>query len=588
MQEESKNINNLDVENILNPFTNNISTENAEEHTDAAQKSNEAHLSVDIDIELSEDSTSKAVPSSQHRETEDKLKQSYQEFEKEFNEKAHAEDKLRLGLAFMEHSLAHNGTPQFKSFWDARKLCLPLFKDTLQPNVKVELWTKYNELATEARRLKEILDEQSTFAAEQIDSAIKAIEQSLESYKDNITLVPAIDPSLFQKALEKQQSYYIDTQKELNLLNTHATRINSLRKELIKTEMRIKIKNQFFQRLSSAGDSVFPRRKDLIANLSENFQKDVEQFIGSHFNEERVKGLLFQLREEIKSMQSLAKVLTINTQTFNYTRKKLSECWDRLKELEKDLKKQKNEKRGIYKENQKIAQEKIEALKVNISNEAGFSAEAIQKQIQETIDFIYKIDLERPMKKELFAEIEPLRKNIENAIKEEMQAKLSQEEKARRQKQEQHQELRKKIQSTLQEAKGMELETLDNIYNELNKEILEASFLSKADKQTFERLLKPIKDILVEKKASNLIALSADDQQLLDNLRLVLKEQQQRRKEIKTQLESYRKSRGASGLDFEKSLSHQKLIEEEKERLENIDAIIKETEQKINSLKSNS
>ena len=81
----------------------------------------------------------------------------------------------------MELTLAQKGTPHFKSFWEARNLCVELFKQNISAAIKQPLWNKYSELSKEARRLREILDEQSAFAAEQIEIAIQALEKEIAS-----------------------------------------------------------------------------------------------------------------------------------------------------------------------------------------------------------------------------------------------------------------------------------------------------------------------------------------------------------------------------------------------------------------------
>ena len=62
-------------------------------------------------------------------------------------------------------------SPHFKDFWEARRLCLPLFKENMNPKSRSLLWAEYIEISAEARKLKEILDEQSPFAVEQIELA---------------------------------------------------------------------------------------------------------------------------------------------------------------------------------------------------------------------------------------------------------------------------------------------------------------------------------------------------------------------------------------------------------------------------------
>src|SRR5262249_4301894 len=81
----------------------------------------------------------------------------FEAFRKAFEEQSDSEDKLQLAIDFMEASLAQGGTPHFRSFWEARRLCLPLFKENISPVLRSQLWTKYSEFSKEARRLKEIL-----------------------------------------------------------------------------------------------------------------------------------------------------------------------------------------------------------------------------------------------------------------------------------------------------------------------------------------------------------------------------------------------------------------------------------------------
>ena len=96
---------------------------------------------------------------------------------------ASAEEKIRFCLEFMRGVLGDKA-PRFKDYWEAKRICLPLFKESLPPPVRSQLWAQYIEVSTEARHLKEILDEQSAFAMEQIDLAIQAIEADLAKYSE--------------------------------------------------------------------------------------------------------------------------------------------------------------------------------------------------------------------------------------------------------------------------------------------------------------------------------------------------------------------------------------------------------------------
>lgn len=110
--------------------------------------------------------------------------------------------------------------------------------------------------------------------------------------------------------------------------------------------------------------------------------------------------------------------------------------------------------------------------------------------------------------------------------------------------------------------------------------------ISKMEKQQIERSLRPLKDLIHEKKEHSLLNLSEDDKKVLENLKVVLEQRVKRRQEIKDQLEVYRKALGGSNLDFEKAMHYQELLEQERERLEKAVASIAEIEQKIAELES--
>ena len=43
------------------------------------------------------------------------------------------ERKLDIAIQFMQERLAQTGVPHFKEFWDARRICLDLFKENINP-----------------------------------------------------------------------------------------------------------------------------------------------------------------------------------------------------------------------------------------------------------------------------------------------------------------------------------------------------------------------------------------------------------------------------------------------------------------------
>lgn len=500
----------------------------------------------------------------------------WQEFIVELEKQPSIEQKMQFVIDFMEKALAQSGSPNFRNFWDARTLCLTLFKENMSPAVRAVLWNKYTELSKEARRLKEIFDEQSSFATEQIEIAIKALENEVAAFDEQLAKMPASTLDIGGQALGRNAGLYQDLQRQLDLLNTQATRINGLRKELIKTEMRVRFKNKFFQRLSAIGDHVFPRRKDLIKSLSQTFLSDVDAFMAMNFKEE-IRESLYVLRDEIKYLQNIAKVLTLNTNAFTHTRMRLSECWDKIKGEEKERKKEWSEQRVQQKQNSASVQEKIDAYKAGA--EEMQSDDALQ-QLDEIASFMRGVSLAREDVVALKTQIQDLRKPIHEKIEAVEQAKLAQSQEKDRQRRQRVLDLQQEIAQLIAKADTVEYDALVIERDALLAKIAAATIL-KNERIELERQFKPLRDILSSQREKALMKLSQNDREALDQFKELLKERKARRQEVKDQLEQYRKLSGGSGLDFEQAMKYNALIAQEKETLEKVNAGIEEIEEKI-------
>jgi hypothetical protein len=504
---------------------------------------------------------------------------------KEFAEKLASlptpEEKIAHGLQFMRSSISQEGSPRFREFWEARRVVLPFFKENLNPAIRSKLWNEYVELTVEARRLKEILEEQSAFAMEQIDLAIKALEGDVTNFDALLATMGDLNFPEAAQTIRRSANVYNKIQRELNLLNTLASRLNGLRKEIIKTDMRIRFKTKFFKRLSDLGDSIFPKRKELIEAISAEFEKDIELFVSNHFKGEEIVGApYYALREEIKSLQSMAKLFTLNSGVFTRTRLRLSECWDKVKVLEKEHKKEVLERKQASSQQRQSIQSKIDALKEKALE---LPIQELNTEIDAISDEMRNIPLHRDdvryLRDELFRLREP-----HIAAQEQKARELEAAEKEKlRLKREKLVALKEKISHFSKEGERLELEALATVYAEILTE-LEQLEISKMEKQQIERTLRPLKDLIADKKEHSLLNLSEDDKKTLENLRVVLQQKKQRRQEIKDQLETYRKALGGSSLDFEKAMHYRELVEQEKERLEKANAGIEEIEKKIADL----
>lgn len=512
----------------------------------------------------------------------DSPKKHFEKFLQELALLGEVDKKLEFGIDFMEKSIAQTGTPHFKSFWEARTICLELFKENISPQLRTVMWTKYNDLSKEARRLKDLLDEQSTFAVEQIEIAIKDLEQSIA--ENSPPKLPQIDFGSLNDILSEHFSEYLDWQQKLNGLNTQASRINALRKELIRTEMRVRQKNKFFQRLSAAGDSVFPLRKDLIMKISSQFMDDIDAFIAKEFKNNNGMQHLSQLREKIKSLQNVAKLLTLNTQAFTHTRMHLSECWDILKNEEKTRKKERSEQRAVLKQNFDQAFAKLQAFKEGYQSSAFSFNEAIAMVDAMGVEFCH-LELDRSERHELREAFVAVRQMLLDKMQVEEKARLEKQEEKENQQRQKILELKSSLDSLIRKSESIELDILIAGRDEISNSA-QALSMNKIEKVEIDRQLKVLKDRIAEKKEQSLISLSDDERNSLENLKSVLSQRKERKQSIKAQIDQYKKSNSLSGLDFEQAMNYNMHLDEERERLEKINQSIKEIEEKIAELES--
>jgi hypothetical protein len=383
-------------------------------------------------------------------------------------------------------------------------------------------------------------------------------------------------------SLKDKQDLYTATQKELDYLNTLAMQINAMRKEIIKTEMRVRIKNKLLERLSTCGDRVFPRRKELIKNISKEFLSDVEQFASTYFKNDEIKELpLHILREEIKHLQSFAKILTLNTHSFSATRHMLSECWDKVKAQEKDRKKEILQKKQSHRENFDLVMQQITAFAEQCKGE--MTLQACNEKAQEISDYMRTVELGRDEVKALREEIVKAKKNVLERHEAKEQERLVKERGIEENRKQQIQQLKEALALLISTCDAQEIELINEKREQMLKEC-EQMRMNKVEKQNVDRLFKQLKDAIAEKREKALLALSEDDLKSLEQLKSLLKERMDRRCEIKNQLEHYRKALGGSGFDFEKAMQYRELIESEKSSLEKIEAAIEELECKIEEI----
>lgn len=494
------------------------------------------------------------------------------------------DEKLQFCLESMQVALAYR-VPRFKDYWEIKRLCLPLFKESLAPHARTQFWAKYIEISAEGRHLKKILDEQSDFAMEQIDLAIQAIEADLQIYQDHSASSSDWNFPIECHSIQSRRDLYETLQRELNLLNNFAARIHSLRKEVIRTEMRIRFKNKFFDRLSVAGDRVFPRRKELIKQVSTEFAQDVKDFSETIASEEsRQKRSAFELREEVKAFQQLAKELTLDNQTFKETRLQLGQSWDLLKELDQERKKEALEKQTIFKKNAQLVLDKIKPFAERCLSPA-ISVDEAAKQAGDILNFMKTVELGREEVRSLKEEVAKARSPVLERLRKEHEAREKELEEAEKQKRDKIEDFKKRLKDVQDQSSELSVEQLLVKKEEFHKQLTLLT-TTHAERELLEHALKEFRDHIHEKKEKALASLSPEERNSLQNLKLRLEDLDVQKQEIRKQLEVYRTALAGSGFDIEKAMHYRELFDQEKAHLERVNAAIEELEEKIDELEN--
>lgn len=485
------------------------------------------------------------------------------------------ENRIRNSLDFMRACLAQDKVPAFRDFWEAKQLCLELFKENIPSHTRGVFWQEYVDLMKQARTLKEILDEKSAFSEEQIRLAIQAIVDDLDQLNER---VHSVDKKLFPEnstIFKGREESYLTLQHELDLLNLIAKRIKSLRDELIEINIRIRTKNQFFAKLSEIGDRVFPRRKELIESISSFFQQDVEQFISKCGDFDATA--CFGLKEEIKILQNIAKEISLNTNVFSVTREMLSAFWNQIRQKEQQFKVEKAEKREVYQKNMQSINPKIDAFMKSFEDKV-----VSEKEIDHKLDALFEeskaLELGKEEIKFLKMRLSDCKKSLIEQIKQKKQQKQAEEREENQHREHKLRLLHEEIQSHIDRAEGLSLDVLVEKWEFFLKQI-QGLVREGIEQLFFQNLLAMLKDLVQEKKL--VLWMGEKNADLKPNVEQLLEDRVEERKKVKMSLEAHRRIVGGSSLNLEMAMQYQKLIEDERMRLDSLEMLIEEIEQKL-------
>ncbi len=505
-------------------------------------------------------------------DTPSKDSEKFERFRAELEGKEKLEEKLRCCLFFMKEALSQEKIPAFRDFWEAKRLCLFLFKESLPGRVRMILWKEYLEITEEVREVKKVLDEQSSFAEEQIDLAIQGLKEELNNFSTQVKEVRFDVPSSLKL---QNRTVYEEKQRELDLFNFYAGRLQALRKELIKTQMRIRSKNRFFGELSKVGDQIFPRRKELIQEISSACEEDIDRFVSKEFSLSSPP--YFGLKDQIKALQGFAKALTLSTSSFNKVREALSGCWEQIREKERNFREERAEQREETKKKLQGLSPKIEALKEEALS-FSVTLEEAEKKARALVEEVKELRVGRDEMKSLRSELDGILKPLVDKVREEEQKQKAAEEEKKRERIEKQEALFTHVRELLDQAEGMELKPLLDKWEALQKEG-EGLFGEGTKGAILESRLGAIFDHVQEKKWESI--LEENGEGLTSSLHLLLEERIKEKRKVKGAIEAYRKIVGGSSLNLEQSMLYQELLGEEKLRLDTIETLIEEIEEKL-------
>lgn len=512
--------------------------------------------------------------------------ESMDSFEQMVAERGSVEEKIVFALEQMESLLKNaDQSSDLKLFWSVRKFCLPLFQQMGDPVQRASLWGRYTELTREGRHLKILQDEEGAFLVGQIELAISCLESDVNDFfvKTEKEEIAKEDRAALEiQSLAAHKDFYLSTHADLRWLSSFSSKIINLRKELMNMSMRMRLKSQFFQKLSVLGNKVFPRRKELTEQVSELFAQDVDAFVEKYFakaSRESLKKTVFFLRKEIKRLQQAAKYLAISSSVFSSTRLRLSQCWDQLKGLEKEIRQEQSRLAAASAENVKKVQERLDQVEALLQENA--EIQKIRKEIEEISKQIRGLSLVHDDVVLVKGRIQTLLGQIREREAVAEKEKKEQQAKAEQARAEAIQALEDEVQRFCESCKeGELLEGSKERCQELKEAVKKMAHLPYSKKVALDNQINAAQRSILQRMEEQMLACPDAKEKVL-NMRQVLEQRMLRRKELKAKLECDKKLLGGSGLDFDRALQYSAMVEEDRRALEELDAAIIELKKQI-------
>lgn len=460
----------------------------------------------------------------------------------ELNTLDSADDKLQKMLNYMQFQLEKGKVKPINRFWKMRHFCLGQFKQNISFSKRVAFWGKYCEIIEEINHIREVIEESVLSSKIEIEKALLSIEKDLEDYSELLLNSPEIEIPENVPCFQKNLNFYQTHQKELNIFNAYTKQLNALKNEVLHLEISYRDKQKLLDQLHTLSDRVFPRKRELLIEINAAYSEDLKQFIQQNFEKKELKLPLFNIKDQIKSLQNFSKILNLNVATFAYSREKLSQCWDQVRNFEKEQKKVKDQQKVEFQENEVQLEERIQALK---KKKVTLPKTAFERELSQLDESIKKTNLQKSQRSKL-------RENLASIDENGTTNESSTED------EEVHVQIQREIQHLNVKAKNWDYFTLMSEYKKIQTLFTSTSILDVHQNKIW-RALFSIKNVLMEKlldEVKNGVDVEALSQEI-----------EGFKKEVRNDIERYRKALNTSNQSIEKAMLFNELLTQSKIKL---------------------
>jgi len=389
---------------------------------------------------------------------------SYATFSKEIEQTSSAVDKLKKTFEYMRSCLSDGIELRRSDFWQAKQLCLALFKTAMEPAFRYPLWRQFTEILDSAELASEMISESSAFYLEQFTLALEDLEKKAESEQTDalfsITETLGFDGT--QSAIETfvagLREELFTLQGRLEHFRKYAMRYRCLREEIIDCQMSPRDKRALLDRLKIVRAKIFPAQSALTEHIDRLFNEEVTQFVSGALIAGEPTKPIYVLKQELKALQKIAGALTLSSEGFKAARLRLTELWDLLSTIEDMRKIKLREQRAQSKLSYSEIDGQIEQLRTETPK---LSYEVLISRIKQIIRFMHTQFLTREDKKKLRSKLEALKEPF-----------LAQEEKNAEKKEEQEVKARVAVDKLMQAIDALDI--LDETYLEKRSKLEES------------------------------------------------------------------------------------------------------------------